>query len=78
MQGLALNVGFLEDLLPGVVHSLSPDTGCRVLVRLYELLVFLTNRIDEQSRVANRLEVEWNEVNANELNGHWHWRADLS
>lgn len=91
---MALNCALLEDVLPSVIHAMSPATGrslylsiylslylsiylslylsiylgCRTMVRLYELLVFLTN-INEQQRRERRLpnndDNYWNEVKYN-------------
>uniref|UniRef100_A0A914V2R9 BTBD8 BACK domain-containing protein n=1 Tax=Plectus sambesii TaxID=2011161 RepID=A0A914V2R9_9BILA len=69
-KGLALNLSLLEDVLPSVVHTVSADLGCRTLMRLYELLILLTEfEHDKANRQAPSTGVysietlidEWNE-----------------
>jgi hypothetical protein len=64
LQGLALNCALLEDVLPSVVHVMNADVGCRTLVRLYELLVFLTEVHERQclEGAQAHLDTYWNEV----------------
>uniref|UniRef100_A0A915I2S0 Uncharacterized protein n=1 Tax=Romanomermis culicivorax TaxID=13658 RepID=A0A915I2S0_ROMCU len=37
-KGYALNMPLVEDVLPNVIHLLSPEMGCQTLIKLYEIL----------------------------------------
>lgn len=46
-KGYALNLGFVEDILPCIIHELSADNGCKALRALFDLISSITTQAED-------------------------------